>query len=34
MEHKISKWIMTLVGEHKPTGGFGEWIEDGSVLAE
>jgi len=37
LEHKISKWIMAVVGDGKSghgPGDFGGWIEDGSVLAD
>eukprot|EP00090_Calanus_glacialis_P042086 TRINITY_DN74747_c0_g1_i1.p1 TRINITY_DN74747_c0_g1~~TRINITY_DN74747_c0_g1_i1.p1 ORF type:complete len:201 (+),score=89.06 TRINITY_DN74747_c0_g1_i1:69-671(+) len=36
MEHKISKWIISILGENKGSSGpgdFGGWLEDGSVLA-
>merc|ERR1719250_221713 len=36
MEHKISKWILSVLGETTGSGGpgdFGGWLEDGSVLA-
>merc|ERR1711915_464336 len=36
MEHKISKWILSILGENKGGSGpgdFGGWLEDGSVLA-
>lgn len=39
LEHKISKWIISLDGDSRPSssksppGDFGGWLEDGSVLS-
>lgn len=35
LEHKISKWILSLDGGQSVShpGDFGGWLEDGSVLA-
>lgn len=37
LEHKISKWIISLGGEAglspASPGDFGGWLEDGSVLS-